>query len=202
MIRLWSTIATFNILFLLNLCLIDRTDHSLIKVFAISSYRESVPIFGLSLGSVITILNFYLFMHCIESKELPKWYDRFPSLWIDNIKTKTSFGCRWKGFVLFLVIVFPIFVHGQFWLRFNDWQAWKNYSTVKGEIIGLLEPADLKVLIEHGWDAYRYGDYSKRNISGREGFSFIPLFQPLLMLMLSMAIICLFIRIFIKVFKL
>jgi hypothetical protein len=57
---LWTAVTSFNILFLFNLWWLDRTDKALISIITPDDRWESVPIFGLSLGSVFTLVSFGL----------------------------------------------------------------------------------------------------------------------------------------------
>ncbi|MEP4151484.1 MAG: hypothetical protein ABJL73_09270, partial [Lentilitoribacter sp.] len=112
------------------------------------------------------------------------WYERIPAIWIPQKDMDKNFRKWWLRFVIIICVVFPLAAHVHFWNRFDEWQAWRNYDDMKGQKIGLLETVSPSFLID--WDAHRYGDYSRR--VQRPGVSFVPLYQPILMGIFSLAV--------------
>lgn len=184
--KLWAAVTTFNILFILNLWWMDRTGNAVIDVFTPDDRWESVPIFGLTLGSLFTIISFHLLLSYVRKmrSEGRPWHGRIPTIWIQPDELVGSFRRAWLVFIIVVCIVLPIAAQVQFWYRLDNWQVWKNYDPGRGERVQLLQPISPKFLLD--WDAHRYGDYSKR--AERKGVSFVPLFQPLLMFGLSIAV--------------
>jgi hypothetical protein len=183
---LWAAVTSFNVLFLLNLWWLDRSDKALINIFTPDEHWESVPIFGLSLGSLFTIVSFALLTISAGRcrRERKPWHERIPMIWVRQRDLSTSDKRWWQGVVIVVCIIFPLLAHLQFWSRFDDWQAWRNYNPHRGEEVRLFEPVSPKYLLD--WDAHRYGDHSR--LEERRGVSFVPLFQPLIMMALTVAV--------------
>lgn len=184
MTKLWSSITTFNILYILNLWILDRTGNVVIKIFMIDNNIESVPIFGLTLGSSTTILSFYLLLVYARDHLTNEWHDRIPSLWI---QIEPAFARKWSSVLIVLCIVFPLTAQYHFWSRFYTWQAWSNHEPTKGQLISLFEPVSPHAILD--WDNYRYGNFSRTNEKNYKGLSYAPLYQPLIMLALTGGVI-------------
>ena len=193
---LWTIVTSFNVLFLVNLWWLDRTDNAPFGVFTPDDRWESVPIFGLSLGSLFTLISLLLLASYARRKrsENRLWYDRIPWIWLGandlGKDEKRVFKPWWQRFVILVCVIFPITAHVHFWNRFDDWQAWRNREPGLGQEVSLFESVSPLMFLD--WDAYRYGNHSKR--SDRQGVSYVPLYQPILMAAMSAAVLvsCLF----------
>lgn len=188
---LWSAIATFNVLYIINLWLLDRTNQTLIDVFHFDNTRESAPIFMLTFGSLVTLTSFVLLRRLME-RQKTNGLARLMPIWI-NIDPGTRTGRRWRAFCGLLTIGLPLVAQVYFWLQFHDWQAWKNelpHSTVE-----LWKPVKPGYVFD--WDAHRYGSYGDRlrKSDGFGGVSYLPFWQPLLMAGLSLLVLRAFLRI-------
>ena len=194
MVQVWSAITTFNVLYLLNLLILDRTNRVVIDIFIIDDRRESVPIFGLTIGTIITILSFYLFYQFVKIQLAQPWHERIPPLWVE-VAPNTSFGRQWVWVVLLLCIAFPIAANAQFWVRFHTWQTWSNHVPTSGDRICLYKPVSPKYILM--WDAHRYGDFSRKDDKKEDhkGVSYLPLYQPIIMMLLTATVLLLVIKI-------
>ena len=168
---MWPVIPILNVIFLFNLWFIDRSNHPFIPFFTPDERWESVPIFGLSLGAVSTIVSFRI---------LGSW---------TTIEILCHVRKRWKHLLYWSLILFPLLAHLQFWVRFDDWQAWKNFDPDRGEQVSLIKLVSPLYILD--WDAHRYGDYSRRNEPGHQGVSYVPFYQPILMGILSLIVLSL-----------
>ncbi|MCG8685541.1 MAG: hypothetical protein MI892_11740 [Desulfobacterales bacterium] len=174
---LWATIASFNVIYILNLLLLDRTNLLLIDVFHFDDTWESVPVFGLSFGSVVTILSFSFMLALIKKKIGEKWLERIPPLWVD-IDMRSELGRTWRRIIFAITLLFPLAAQLYFWLRLYEWQVWENNAQSKLYTLWSYVPPKFFL----NWDAYRYGDHSKRFIEeGFGGVSFLPFWQPAIM---------------------
>ena len=196
--KLWSVIASFNVLYILNLWFMDRTNHSLIDVFNPSQNWSSVPIFGLSLGALIIIFSNGLMLRLVSLRHNDSWTERIPELWIEETND-ASFRKIWKGSILVVTVIFPILAQIHFWLRFHQWNAWTNYASSRGMPVSLYEPVSPIYLL--CWDAHRYGDFSKMTQDGWHGVSYVPLWQPIIMGILTACCLLSVVLIFRRVFQ-
>ncbi len=194
--KIWSAVATFNVLFLFNLWVMDRTNTSLIDVFNPSENWSSVPIFGLSLGTFTTIFSYFLMLKIIDINGDKIGVERMPSLWVENIEEQ--FRRKWNYMILVITLLFPMLAQVNFWFRFHKWQAWINDDVLSLNQLSLYEPVSLAFLLD--WDGHRYGDFSKVALDGWHGVSFVPFWQPLIMIALSLVSIVYFAKIFLMIF--
>ncbi len=182
---LWSAIASFNVIYILNLWLLDRTNQLLINKLHFDDTWESAPIFGLSLGSLTTILSFRFMLSLVKRNTSEQWIERVPHLWVD-IDVKSQLGRFWRHFIIAVTLLFPLAAQLHFWLRLYKWQVWENNSQAKLHGIWSYVSPFLD------WDAHRYGDYSKRLTEGFGGVSFLPFWQPTIMIILTAIALILF----------
>ena len=186
--HLWSVIASFNVIYILNIWLLDRTNQLLIDIFHFDDTWESAPIFGLSFGSVVTILSYSFMLSLIKRNISGQWMERVPHLWVD-IDIKSRLGRAWRHFIVAVTLLFPLAAQLHFWLRFYEWQVWENNPQSK--LHGIWSYVSPKYFLD--WDAYRYGDHSKRLIEeGFGGVSFLPFWQPAIMVILTTIALILF----------
>lgn len=188
---LWSAIASFNMIYILNLWLLDRTNQLLIGIFHFDDTRESAPIFGLSFGTLVTILSFNFMLSLVKRNTSEQWMERVPHLWVD-IDVKSQLGRTWRHFIVSVTLLFPIAAQLHFWFQLYERQVWENNSQSK--LHGIWSYVSPKYFLD--WDAYRYGDHSKRLIEeGFGGVSFLPFWQPVIMVVLTAIALALFGRI-------
>lgn len=195
--KLWSTIATFNVLFILNLWVMDRTNRSLISVFNPAQNWSAVPIFGLSIGSLSTILSGILMLKIIQIRDNYDGLEKLPSLWIEKFENE-KFLRQWKVTVLFITVAFPLLAQIHFWRRFNEWSAWTHHENSEGVIVSLYQYVPINYLLK--WDSFRYGNYTKMAIDGWEGVSFVPFWQPVIMATLTLVCFLLSVKVVISTF--
>lgn len=188
---LWSSIATFTVIYILHLWILDRTNKLLIDIFHFDDTWESAPVFALTFGTFITILTFVLMLSLIRNNKNNNWLERIPPLWVD-IDIKSQLGRVWRCVIVAFVLLFPLFAQVHFWRRLHNWQVWKNNT--QAEIVGLWSFVSPQHFIS--WNAYRYGDHSKRlTEDGFGGVSFLPFWQPIIMLVFTFFLLVLTIKI-------
>ena len=176
---LWSAITTFNILYLLNLWLLDRTNELLINIFHFDDTRESAPVFGLTFGTLVTLCSFILLKEYIKHTDGKSWHARVPPLWVD-IDVASSLGRKWRAILMLLTVAFPMLVHIHFWNRLSEFDVWRKNDNI---IWGLWEFVSPRYLFD--FDAHRYGQFSERALETFGGVSFVPFWEPALMGLLS-----------------
>lgn len=183
---LWSMLASFNIVYILNIWLLDRTNQKLIKVFHFDDTWESAPIFMLSFGSLVTLASFVSLIGLAKRSDGATWAYRMPPLWVD-IDPAVPLGKFWRTVCAVLALGLPFAAHVHFWRRFDEWQAWKNEGAYGA--VSLWERVPLSMIFD--WDAHRYGDLSKRLLSddGFGGVSYLPFWQPVLMIVLTALVV-------------
>src|SRR5512140_311993 len=143
-------IVTFlNILLLLVLYLSDHADNSILSFLPIAKRWEEVPIYGLSFGSLFTIISFVLFLdivRCGGRKGLKGLMDRVPCFWSDDERTTTAWRKYFRSALLVVLVIFPLVAHTQFWIHFGEHQAWKEYRPYIGQQVGLWEAVPLSTI--------------------------------------------------------
>ena len=199
MAKIWSTITTFTILFLLDLWLMTSTDRSHIDIFPLARNKSEVPIFGLSLGTLLAVLSSALMLALIPRSTRASWVERVPTLWVDPTE-HARFRCVWKGATLFMAVVFPLGAQFHFWRKFHhrDFKAWINDGSDPPTLVSLYEPVSPLLIFD--WDKHRYGNPLNMQLSDGGGVSYLPLWQPVLMVMLSLASLILAVAILRRVF--
>lgn len=198
MSKIWSTVATFTTLFLLDLVIMTSTNESQIEVFNLARNRSEVPIFGLSLGSLFTVVSSSLMLVLIPHRGGMAWVDRVPPLWVDPRESE-RFRRAWKGFSLCLTAVFPLLAQLLFWFKFHhpDFEAWINDGADPPTQVSLYEPVSFLLVFD--WDMHRYGDSANIRLPEGGGVSYLPFWQPILMGTLSLVSLVLTFAIFQRV---
>lgn len=180
--KLWNTLATFYVLYILGSLFMDRTNNrDVIESFNPSENWSSIPIFYLSFGSLLSIAVLYICYQITAHENKQGWENRMPGLWLDDSQMHGLLK-KWKVVLFSLILIFPIVLQVHFWRRFHDWQAWSNVKTP--EVVSLYELVSPAYLLS--WDSYRYGDFSNMNEEGWHGVSYVPFWQPVIMLTLSL----------------
>jgi hypothetical protein len=194
----WSAVASFMVLYIVNEWIFDRSNVSALSVFHIERSWESAPIFMLTFGSAISAIAFSILLLRIHHFGGATWTERMAPLWID-IDPRTSLGRAWRKLSAVVAIILPLAAQVQFWWRFHQWQAWP--TTGVQQEVGLWSYEPISIL--GNWDAFHYGDYSKRALTdkGFGGVSFVPFWEPVMMVLLSTIVVILALRITIALFR-
>ena len=198
MAKIWSAVTTLTILFTLDLCLMDRTDESYLDVINLAKNSAEVPIFALSLGTLLAVFSSALMLGLIKRNSPLSRIDRIPPLWVDPTESQ-RFRTAWKCTIISITVVFPLGAQVHFWRRFHKWKAWVNDGTNPVSEISLYEPVSFKFILD--WDAHRYGDLGRIAQEGWAGVSYLPLWQPILMVILSVVFLILAIEIMRRVLR-
>ncbi|WP_370245936.1 hypothetical protein [Marisediminitalea sp.] len=176
---LWSAVASFNVLYFLNLWLLDRTNELLISIFHFDDTRESVPVFGLTFGTLVTLYSFVLLRSYIKGADGSSWHARIPALWVD-IDVTSSVGRKWRAAVFAVTVVFPVLAHVHFWKRLDKFDVWRTEDDAAWGVWEYVSPQYF-----FDFDAHRYGQFAERMDEGYGGVSFVPFWQPVVMGLMS-----------------
>lgn len=182
MAKIWSTIVTFMILFVVDQWIMTTTGHSPTDILSLAKNKSEVPIFALSLGSLLMVVSCALMLGLTPRGRSDSWVERVPALWVDPTEDE-RFRRVWKGTTLLMVLVFPLIAQWHFWRKFHQWKAWVNDGSESLNLVSLYAPVSPKYIFD--WDAHRYGDASKVGQADWSGVSYLPLWQPILMATLS-----------------
>jgi hypothetical protein len=156
-----------------------------IASFIFRKDNASAPLFALWGGLLLTAISLGIFASRAKKSRAQRPLGRVPSLWF-NIPLNSATGKRWRWFTIVVGVVVPIVAAGWFWSRFQMRQSWPNVSGTEPKSVGLwsfVPPSN----ILGGFNHYRYGF----NDPGRwdkpsSSASFVPLWEPLMLVLLSL----------------
>ena len=148
----------------------------------------TIPLLILSFGTFIQLLILYLIG--VWLGHVGRDVHLFPKLWVTEFDA-LSLQRYWEHVSAVLLLWLPLIGFGWFWMVFSDQQAWMTGSDPLSPV-GLWYDQISPLSFFGGWDNYRYGDFAaaERGEKGKDGVSFVPYWQPILMILLSLA--CLF----------
>ena len=182
---LWAAVTAFNISFWLNLWAFEIRKKPLISIISPGDNYESAPLFALIFGTLVTLVSVSLFVWRVRMTASEPIFSRVPPLWI-NIDFGSSVGRLWRTVILVMAVVLPVGLQGYFWVHFSKRQAWTNTANaIKIDLWQPVSPTHLFV----GFNDFRYGFFDERanKLQDFGGVSFVPFWEPALMVVLSIA---------------
>lgn len=155
--------------------------------------RPSVPLILLSAGQPIHIFTLWLAGRTLAAT--PVADAAFPRLFVEKMNPP-GMARTWEVISALVMLALPIIGFGYYWVRFlTKGEAWLKANA---EQFGLFHPAPFTNLFVN-FDQYRYGDLSQLGkVKGVDGVSFVPLWQPLIMVAFSLAIVVMSLRLFLE----
>lgn len=164
---------------------------------------SAIPLVLLSAATWIHLVTLYLVS--LVMKNVPAERLFFPRLW-DNAAELEALKYQWEKISAALVLALPNILFIYFWIRFFRQSAWVKQSVTDSELVEKLSvcscfgkfdgfalaPPGVKVglwdiahpcIFYRGWDIHRYG------ASLNESVSYLPFWQPLLIMALPTILI-------------
>jgi hypothetical protein len=182
---IWGKVATFTLTWWIYWAVFEVADKP-IGGPIFREHNDSAPLFALWGGLLLTLTSLCIFVSRVRRSGARSHLGRVPPLWF-NVALNTDTGKRWKLFTIIVGVIIPTAFAAWFWVRFQMRQTWPNVSgTAPPSPYGLWRYVSPWHVLS-GFNDYRYGfDDADRWNRPLSSASFVPLWEPLILVLLSL----------------
>lgn len=184
----YNFVTTLTLFFIINLYFFDRAQNPIFYFLALNTQWQYVPIYGLTLGCMMSLLSYSVFYKSLPNIIDSNWLANITIPWIISVNLSQEYEKKLKFATFMLIIIFPLVANIHFWLRLDDWAIWTNCKiTVEESLNNAVWQYPSLVFKEECsfFDSYRYGSFHSRKEPRQGGLSFIPLIEPIVFLIMS-----------------
>lgn len=202
----WNAILSFLLLYLLDIVVaIQQNGNGVFGILIVDGRVAVLPLFGLVIGSVIFLVQLILFRLTHTRNLLKSNQISFPIPFIDDLGVYSISAAKIRAYVIVVCFVIPVIGLSKLWFDFNsaDRRSWVNEKPFHE--VSRYKPVSIFYLFD--FNHHAYGSYysthlcekgakdmSKELKTAPCGVSYVPFWEPLIIILMNIWSIILIIK--------